>query len=90
MLAKWTPVIVSTWSDDGHFDSTGGNEATVPVVGGEAADCRRSLSRGSVGKAGTFAALLTFGRRRGTCLHEFLDGRYRQVDPLVTVQELEA
>lgn len=39
-------------------------------------------------KAGTFASLLTYGRRRGTCFHEMLDGLYRQVDPATTVQEL--
>src|SRR6266478_3276850 len=37
---------------------------------------------------GTFASLLSFGRRRGTAFHEILDGAYRQVDPLVTIQEL--
>lgn len=37
---------------------------------------------------GSFAALLTFGRRRGTCLHEMLDGAYRKVDPAQTLQEL--
>lgn len=37
---------------------------------------------------GTFASLLTFGRRRGTCLHEFRDGAYRQVPIEQTVQEL--
>lgn len=39
-------------------------------------------------KPGTFASLLTYGRRRGTCFHEMLDGLYRQVDPAATVQEL--
>lgn len=37
---------------------------------------------------GTFASLLTFGRRRGTCFHEFRDGAYRQVPIEQTVQEL--
>jgi hypothetical protein len=37
---------------------------------------------------GTFASLLTYGRRRGTCFHEMLDGLYRKVDPAVTLQEL--
>jgi hypothetical protein len=39
-------------------------------------------------KSGTFASLLTYGRRRGTCFHEMLDGLYRKVDPAVTIQEL--
>jgi hypothetical protein len=39
-------------------------------------------------KAGTFASLLTYGRRRGTCFHEMLDGLYRKVGPSVTLQEL--
>lgn len=39
-------------------------------------------------KADSFAALLSFGRRRGTCLHELVDGRYKGVDPLVSLQEL--
>lgn len=39
-------------------------------------------------KAGTFASLLAYGRRRGTCFHELLDARYRQVDPLIAIQEL--
>lgn len=39
-------------------------------------------------KAGTFASLLTYGRRRGTCFHEMLDGRFRGIDPDRTVQEL--
>lgn len=39
-------------------------------------------------KPGTLASLLTYGRRRGTCFHEMLDGLYRKVDPAVTLQEL--
>lgn len=39
-------------------------------------------------KPGTFASLLTYGRRRGTCFHELMDGAYRKVDPSVTRQEL--
>lgn len=37
-------------------------------------------------KAGTFASLLSYGRRRGTCYHEFRDGDYRQV-PTAEVAE---
>jgi hypothetical protein len=36
--------------------------------------------------AGTFASLLTFGRRRGTCLHELLDADYRKVSEAEAVQ----
>src|SRR6185312_13959284 len=39
-------------------------------------------------KAGTFASLLTFGRRRGTCLHELLDADYRGVSENEAVQSL--
>jgi PD-(D/E)XK nuclease superfamily len=39
-------------------------------------------------KAGTFASLLTFGRRRGTCLHELLDADYRGVSEAEAVQGL--
>jgi len=39
-------------------------------------------------KAGTFASLLTFGRRRGTCLHELLDADYRKVSEFEAVQSL--
>lgn len=39
-------------------------------------------------KAGTFASLLTFGRRRGTCLHELLDADYRLVPEFEAVQSL--
>lgn len=38
--------------------------------------------------AGTFASLLTFGRRRGTCLHELLDAAYRGVTEFEAVQSL--
>jgi hypothetical protein len=38
--------------------------------------------------AGTFASLLTFGRRRGTCLHELLDADYRKVSEAEAVQGL--
>ena len=39
-------------------------------------------------KAGTFAALPTFGRRRGTCFHELLDAAYRGVSEAEAVQSL--
>jgi len=39
-------------------------------------------------KAGTFASLLTFGRRRGTCLHELLDADYRGVSEAEAIQSL--
>ena len=39
-------------------------------------------------KAGTFASLLTFGRRRGTCVHELLDANYRGVGEFEAVQSL--
>jgi hypothetical protein len=38
--------------------------------------------------AGTFASLLTFGRRRGTCVHELLDADYRGVSEFEVVQSL--
>ena len=38
--------------------------------------------------AGSFASLLSFGRRRGTVFHEFMDGNYRQVTAEQTVQEV--
>jgi len=37
---------------------------------------------------GTFASLLTYGRRRGTCLHELRDGKYRGVPVEQSIQEL--
>lgn len=40
--------------------------------------------------AGTFASILTYGRRRGTCLHELLDADYRQVKAAQAVQDLRA
>src|SRR4029077_3917810 len=52
MLAMWTPTIVSAWSDDGHLHSTSYNQATVPIAGGETADCRRGIGRGSIGCTG--------------------------------------
>lgn len=36
----------------------------------------------------SFAALLTYGRRRGTCTHELRDGAIRGVSPEQSVQEL--
>jgi hypothetical protein len=39
-------------------------------------------------KAGTFASLLTFGRRRGTCTHELLDAAYRGVAENEAIQSL--
>lgn len=39
-------------------------------------------------KAGTFASLLTYGRRRGTCFHELLDGRAKGLPVEQSVQEL--
>lgn len=39
-------------------------------------------------KADTFAALLTYGRRRGTCTHEMLDGRYKGFPQSQTISEL--
>src|ERR1700758_1099799 len=53
MLAMWTPTIVSTWSDDGHLHATRYNQAPAPIAGGEAADCRRGIGRGSIGGAGS-------------------------------------
>jgi PD-(D/E)XK nuclease superfamily len=41
-------------------------------------------------KAGTFASLLTYGRRRGTCFHELLDAAYRGVEEFQAVEELKA
>ncbi len=41
-------------------------------------------------KAGTFASLLTYGRRKGTCLHELFDAAYRQVPENQAVEELKA
>jgi hypothetical protein len=38
--------------------------------------------------AGTFASLLNYGRRRGTCFHELLDAAYRAVEEPQAVQEL--
>lgn len=39
-------------------------------------------------KADSFAALLTYGRRRGTCTHELLDARHRGVEVSQAVSEL--
>jgi PD-(D/E)XK nuclease superfamily len=39
---------------------------------------------------GTFASLLTYGRRRGTCFHELLDDAYRGVSEEQAVQDLKA
>lgn len=39
-------------------------------------------------KADSFAALLTYGRRRGTCTHELLDGKYRGVPREQSIAEL--
>lgn len=39
-------------------------------------------------KAGTFASLLTYGRRRGSCFHEIIDGRFKGLETHCTVQEL--
>lgn len=38
--------------------------------------------------AGTFASLMTYGRRRGTCFHELMDAYHRGVDCHVAEQEL--
>lgn len=38
--------------------------------------------------AGTFASLLTFGRRRGTCMHELMDAAYRGVSEFEAIQSL--
>src|SRR5690242_17580849 len=40
--------------------------------------------------AGTFAELLTRGRKRGTAVHEILDARYRQVHPRQILADLQA
>lgn len=39
-------------------------------------------------QADSFAALLTYGRRRGTCTHELLDGRYKGFPVEQTLSEL--
>lgn len=39
-------------------------------------------------KAGTFASMLTYGRRRGTCFHELLDGQAKGQTIEQSVQEL--
>ena len=39
-------------------------------------------------KAGSFASLLSFGRRRGTAFHEFRDGAYRQVSEFQVIEDL--
>lgn len=39
-------------------------------------------------KSDSFAALLTFGRRRGTCFHELLDAAYRGVPENEAIQSL--
>lgn len=39
-------------------------------------------------RPGTFASLLTYGRRRGSCLHELRDAWYRQVPESQAVQDL--
>lgn len=38
--------------------------------------------------AGTFASLLTFGRRRGTCFHELRDAQFRGISRAQAIQEL--
>jgi len=39
-------------------------------------------------KAGTFASLLTFSRRRGTCFHELRDAEYKGISEFQAIQEL--
>lgn len=39
-------------------------------------------------KAGTFASLLTFGRRRGTAFHDLMDAAHRQVPEAEAIQSL--
>lgn len=38
--------------------------------------------------AGTFASLLTYGRRRGTCFHELQDAAYRGIEQSAAISEL--
>lgn len=38
--------------------------------------------------AGTFASLLSYGRRRGTCFHEMLDASHKGISDFQAIQEL--